>query len=101
MPAGLPAAPLSVGPAATRFTAGVSTADVHQGLGAGNPDLIRQASRVETRAVQPSVGSDIDRYHGLADGNDDLFNLRLSDSTGGGESPPIDAGAEGNPDLGF
>ena len=88
--------------AATLFTtaAAVSAADVYKGF-AGNPDLVRQYNRVETVAVQPSVGSDIDRYHGLADGNSDLFNVTIKGPTYSGDAPKIYAGAEGNPDLAF
>ena len=63
--------------AATLFTAAaaaVSAADVYHGF-AGNPDLVRQYNAVETTAMQPGIGSEIDRYHGVADRNADLFNV--------------------------
>ena len=84
--------------AATLFTAAanVSAANVYQGF-AGNPDLVRQYNAVETTAVQPGIGSDIDRYHGIAD----LFNLMLDGQRSSHETPQIYAGAEGNPDLTF
>ena len=88
--------------AATLFTAAatVSAANVYQGF-AGNPDLVRQYNAVETTAVQPGIGSDIDRYHGIADGNADLFNVMLDGQRSSHETPQIYAGAEGNPDLTF
>ncbi|MEA3277132.1 MAG: hypothetical protein U9Q81_17970, partial [Pseudomonadota bacterium] len=60
--------------AATLFTAGVSASDVYYGLEKGNPDLSTQpASGEGFVGVQPGVGDSIDRYHGWADGNPDLF----------------------------
>jgi hypothetical protein len=89
--------------AATLFTAAattVSAADVYQGF-AGNPDLVRQYNAVETVAVQPGIGSDVDRYHGIADGNGDLFNVMIDGPTNSGDAPRIYSGAQGNPDLAF
>jgi len=88
--------------AATLFTAAAtaSAADVYQGF-AGNPDLVRQYNAVASVAVQPAVGSDIDRYHGLADGNADLFNVMIDGPTNSGNAPQIYSGAQGNPDLAF
>ncbi|MGB5830501.1 MAG: hypothetical protein WBG92_00720 [Thiohalocapsa sp.] len=89
--------------AATLFTAAattVSAAEVYQGF-AGNPDLIHQYNAVETVAVQPGIGSDVDRYHGIADGNSDLFNVMIEGPTNGGDPPRIYSGAQGNPDLSF
>jgi hypothetical protein len=85
--------------------AGVSAADVYQGLSAGHPDLSSQPAGIEdgfgVRATAPGVGSQIDRYHGLAEGNADLFNVRLQRPSGSGERPNIYGAAEGNPDLSF
>jgi len=88
--------------AATLLTAAatVSAADVYQGF-AGNPDLVRQYNAVETTAVQPGIGSDIDRYHGVADGNADLFNVMIEGPSDSSDAPQIYAGAQGNPDLAF
>ncbi|MGB5831729.1 MAG: hypothetical protein WBG92_07035, partial [Thiohalocapsa sp.] len=77
--------------AATLFTAAattVSAADVYQGF-AGNPDLVRQYNAVETVAVQPGIGSDIDSYHGIADGNSDLFNVVIDGPANSGDAPQI------------
>jgi hypothetical protein len=87
--------------AATLFTATVSAADVYQGIGVGNSDLVSQPGSMETVAVQPGIGSDIDRYHGLADGNGDLFNVSIQGPSDSGDAPRIYGGAEGNPDLAF
>jgi hypothetical protein len=51
--------------------------------------------------VQPSVGDSIDRYHGWADGNPDLFKADRSAPTDSGERPDIYMGLGGNPDLRF
>lgn len=85
--------------------AGVSAADVYQGLSAGHPDLSSQPVGIENgfgvRATQPGVGSQIDRYHGIADGNADLFNVRIQGPSDSGERPNIYGAAAGNPDLSF
>lgn len=92
--------------AATLFSViatGVNAADVYQGLGVGHPDLNSQPQgrNFGTSAMQPGVGSQIDRYQGVADGNSDLFNVRLQGTSDSGEAPVIYSGAEGNPDLSF
>lgn len=94
--------------AATFFSvaaSGVSAADVYQGLGAGHPDLSSQPLGFEegfgVSAVQPGVGSQIDRYQGIADGNSDLFNVRIDGPPDSSKVPNIYGGAKGNPDLSF
>lgn len=94
---------------ATLFTlaaAGASAADVYQGLSAGHPDLSSQPAGIEdgfgVSATQPGVGSRFDRYHGIAEGNNDLFNVRLDvPSKRNSERPSIYGAAQGNPDLSF
>lgn len=89
--------------AATLFTAAATTAsaaDFYKGF-AGNPDLVRQYNAVAPIAVQPGVGSDIDRYQGVADGNADLFNVMIEGRASNGDAPRIYSGAQGNPDLAF
>ncbi len=88
----------------TLAAAGASAADVYQGLGAGHPDLNSQPQgrSFATSAMQPGVGSQIDRYQGIAEGNADLFNVRLDGpAERSGERPVIYSGAQGNPDLSF
>ena len=93
---------LATAVSATLFTAtaNVSAANVYQGF-ADNPDLVHQYNTVDTTAMQPGIGSDIDRYHGVADDNADLFNVMLDGQSSSHETPQIYAGAEGNPDLAF
>jgi len=88
----------------TLAAAGASAADVYQGLGAGHPDLNSQPQgrSFATSAMQPGVGSQIDRYQGIAEGNVDLFNVRLDGpAERSGKRPVIYSGAQGNPDLSF
>ena len=95
--------------AATLFAvaaSGVSAAeDVYQGLGAGHPDLSSHPVGIKdgfgVSALQPGVGSEIDRYQGIAQGNGDLFNVRLEGATQRSQSPTIYGAAQGNPDLSF
>jgi hypothetical protein len=79
--------------------------DIYHGIGVGHPDLSSHPAGLEdgygVRAMAPGVGSDLDRYQGFAQGNPDLFNLRLDGPTRSGEAPRIYSGAEGNPDLTF
>jgi hypothetical protein len=85
--------------------AGVSAADVYQGLSGGHPDLSSQPAGIEdgfgVSPTPPGVGSQIDRYHGIADGNAELFNVRIQGPSDSGERPNIYGAAEGNPDLSF
>ncbi len=89
--------------AATLFAvaaSGVSAADdVYQGLGAGHPVGIKDGFGVS--ALQPGVGSEIDRYQGIAQGNGDLFNVRLEGPTQRSQSPTIYGAAQRNPGLSF
>jgi hypothetical protein len=62
--------------AAILFATGAQAADSYRQFTAGNPDIHNnRTGYAGLTAVQPSVGSDIDRYHGLADGNSDLFSV--------------------------
>jgi len=95
--------------AATLFAVaatGVSAAeDVYQGLGVGHPDLSSHPTGVEdgfgVSAMQPGVGSQVERYQGIAKGNSDLFDLRLEAPARQSQSPTIYGAAQGNPDLSF
>ena len=89
--------------AASLFTISVNAADVYNGLGAGNSDLSTQhASATDFVGVQPGVGDSINRYHGLDDGNADLFKAdRSSGLTDSGDAPDIYLGIGSNPDLQF
>ena len=93
---------LATAVSATLFTAAatVSAANVYQGF-ADNPDLVRQYNTVDTTAMQSGIGSDVNRYQGVADGNADLSNVMLDGQSNSHEAPQIYAGAEGNPDLAF
>jgi hypothetical protein len=51
--------------------------------------------------VQPGVGDSIDRYHGLADGNPDLFKAPVAGSMDSGEDPDIYPALSGNRDLSY
>ena len=88
--------------AAVLLAANVSAADFYQGLEQGNSDLSTQhVSASDFNGVQPSVGDSVDRYHGLAEGNPDLFKgdgRQPIESTG---RPDIYMNASENPDLRF
>ena len=69
--------------AAILLAASAYAADSRQQLISGNPDSdnSRNVSQ-EVTAMAPGVGTDLDRYHGFADDNPDLFGIDL------GMSPP-------------
>ena len=85
---------------AALFAANVGAVEIYDVLGKGNPDLSTQRVSAEDFAgVQPSVGDDVSVYHGLAQGNGDLFKgdgVQTRPSTG---QPDIYHGVNGNPDL--
>ncbi len=85
--------------AITLFATGVWAGDPYQGFAVGNPDLRTVAfDAADVVGVQPGVGSSIDRYHGWADDNPDLFqrfDAEVTDHT----PPDIYGGLNGNPDL--
>ena len=89
--------------AASLFAANVSAAEIYQGLADGNSDLSAQrVSAEDFVGVQPSVGDSVDRYHGWADGNPDLFKSDQSSPTeSSGDRPDIYMNLRGNPDLLF
>ena len=89
--------------ASSVFAAGVTAADFYHGFsGDGNSDLSTQRySADDFSGVQPSVGDSVDRYHGLADGNSDLFKSNLTARTDSGNDPDIYRGFSGNSDLEF
>lgn len=87
---------------ATMFAAGAGAADVYKGLDRGNSDLSNpRLSTEDFVGVQPSIGDGVDRYHGWADGNPDLFEADRSGTTNSGADPNIYTGISGNPDLQF
>ena len=52
--------------------------------------------------MQPCVGDSLNRYHGLDDGNADLFKADQSTGlTDSGYAPDIYMGIAGNPDFHF
>ena len=89
--------------AATLFAANVSAIEIYFGLGKGNPDIStpRVSSASDFVGVQPSIGDGVDRYHGLADGNSDLFKVNRGERTDSTNDPDIYRGLGGNPDLRF
>ena len=88
--------------AATLFATSVSASGIYSGFGHGNPDLITGYASTSSgmTAAQPGIGSDVDRYHGWADGNADLFSDKRT-AAPVSRSGPADVyrGFEGNPDL--
>lgn len=56
------------------FAAGAAADSIYYGFANGNPDLNR-GRLVESSVVaaQPGVGDSLNRYHGLDEGNSDLF----------------------------
>jgi len=69
--------------AALLVTASVQAADSRQHFISGNPDSDNSRGYYKGMPAVPStVGPDLDRYHGIARGNPDLF------PTGLGSSPP-------------
>jgi len=94
--------------ATTQFAlaaASASATDVYHGLSAGHPDLSSHPVGIEdgfgVSAFQPGAGSEIERCHGIAEGNPDLFNANIQGPSDSGEAPIIYGAAEGNPDLLF
>jgi hypothetical protein len=73
------------------FAAGAMADSFYQGFATGNPDLNRdRVAESPVVAAQPGVGDSLDRYHGLDEGNGDLFRT------------PVDAGSQtftNNPDI--
>ncbi len=58
----------------TAFAAGAMADDIYYGFAKGNPDLNKgRLANNPVVAVQPGVGDSLDPYHGLDDGNADLF----------------------------
>ena len=86
--------------ASSVFAAGVSAGNFYHDFSAGNADLSTQRLNAEDfTGVQPSVGDSVDRYHGLADGNPDLFKSNRAAKTESGNAPNIYRGFSGNSDL--
>jgi hypothetical protein len=89
--------------AAALFAANVGAADSYSNLVSGNPDSSAQrvTGSEDFAGVQPSIGDNVDRYQGFADGNTDLFEgdgRQERMSTG---RPDIYINVSGNPDLRF
>jgi hypothetical protein len=89
--------------AAALFAANVGAVEIYDLFVAGNPDASTQrvTSAEDFAGVQPSIGDSVDRYHGWAEGNPDLFNSRGSGPADSGDDPDIYKGVSGNPDLHF
>jgi len=66
----------------TLFATSVSAADIYKDLGRGNLDLAPHGvSYAGVTAMQPSIGSEIDRFHGFGDGNSDVTHSTDSDGS--------------------
>ena len=78
-----------------------SAGNSYEAFTAGDPDIVGNRSQEkDVTAMQPSIGADLDRYHGIADGNGDLmFDLSGSNTTSG-ENPNIYHGFKG-PDQSY
>jgi hypothetical protein len=83
------------------FAAAAVAGDSYLTFGEGNPDLAPQWGSMETfTGVQPSVGDEIQPYHGFAEGNPDVCKCERIE-TGVCEDPNIYANCAGNPDLAY
>ena len=85
------------------FAAGAAADSVYYGLANGNPDLIApQGTMNSVVAAQPGVGDNFDRYHGLDEGNGDLFGTpRTSGDQPFSSNPNISGGFRGSPSLSY
>jgi hypothetical protein len=88
------------------FATSIHAGSTYDDFTEGNPEF--SGGRIGyhgVAAVQPSVGSDVSRYQGIADGNPDLFsvNLDAGEFTGNDSQPRPDIyGAFGaSPDLSY
>jgi len=95
---------IAAGLLAAGLLGSVALADTsYRALTAGNPDSqagLPMGSYAGRTAVRPSVGAEFDRYHGIADGNRDLFGVELGTSTPT-MLPDIYGPLRANPDLSF
>ncbi len=88
--------------AAALFAANVSATDIYYGLDEGNSDLSTiHLSAEDFVGVQPSIGDSVERYHGWADGNPDLFKADRGATTDSTDDPDIYNALGDNPDLQF
>lgn len=96
---------IAIAAAALMVSAGAYASDSYRQFTAGNPDSSNDRSGYQgVAAVQPSVGADIDRYHGIGDGNPDLFSVDLGGgrpAAGSGELPEIYGPFGRSPDLSY
>jgi predicted membrane-bound mannosyltransferase len=88
------------------FSLSAQAADSYREFTAGNPDSSNPLIKYESvTAVQPGIGSDIDRYQGIGRGNPDLFNVDLEAAFNRererSERPNIYGPLSRNPDLSF
>lgn len=88
--------------AAALFAVNVGAVEIYDHFGKGNGDLVAERPTAEDFVgVQPGIGDSFDRYHGLAEGNGDLFTAARGAPMDSGEGPDIYTGLNGNPDLQF
>jgi hypothetical protein len=85
--------------AVTLFAANSAADSGYEDFADGNPDLFQYTrGPVTAVAIQPSVGDGFDRYHGLADGNSELFSP-VRDDKENGPRPDIYQGFGPSGDL--
>ena len=86
---------------AAAFAGTVGAADSYQDLTRGNRDsFVAPQADGDFSGVQPAVGDSLDRYHGWADGNPDLFKGEPGNYAES-EDPDIYGGLGGSPDISF
>lgn len=84
----------------TAFAAGAMADDIYNGLAKGNPDLNRgRLANPPVVAVQPGVGDSLNRYHGLDEGNSDLFRTPKNEGAWSFSENPDIFGGFRDPDL--
>jgi hypothetical protein len=91
--------------AAALFAVSAQAADSYRQFTAGNPDIAGNRTGYEgVTAMQPGVGSDIDRYQNFGNGNPDLFDVDLTGVQSGRDRsgrPDIYGPFGKSPDLGY
>jgi hypothetical protein len=88
--------------AAAFFAANVGAIEIYGPLAEGNRDLsTTHVSAEDFAGVQPSIGDSVSVYHGLAEGNGDLFKGDGVQSRASTGRPDIYMNLRANPDLSY